>query len=118
MPPHIFYFIAGLLGVAFKTLQKISSLQKTYEKSNEVFVWRKYWAGEWVALSSSILVVAIASITIDEIVTFRPQVLTYVRLFFVAIGWMGTDILLAVLGKSKGYIMNIIDRKTNIADAK
>lgn len=118
MQDVLIYILAGILGVAFKTTQKIMGLQKTFAKSNEVFVFSKYIKGEAGAILSSIIAVIIAAISIDEIAAFRPQVLTYVRLFFVAVGWMGADILISLLGTAKKYILNIIDRKTNVADGK
>lgn len=114
----IMYFIMAFLGLALKTLQKIQGLKRTFEKSNEQFLLSKYFKSEAIALAISILIIGIVTFTVDEIAKFKPQVLVYVKLFFVAVGWMGTDIMLALLGGAKSYILKIIDHKTNIADDK
>lgn len=110
--------LSGLLGILFQVLAKMSSLKKDFEVANQAFVTKKFFQTEWVGWASSICFVLIMAITLPEIITYKPIVEQYVRILFVFGGAIGSWAFGYLLGKSRKYIRNVIDVKTNIADNK
>lgn len=110
--------LAGLLGILFQVLAKMASLKKDFEVANQQFVTSKFFEREWVPIASSICFVLILAVVLPEIITYKPIVEQYVRVLFVFGGAIGSWAFGYALGKSRKYIRNVIDVKTNIADAK
>lgn len=109
---------SGLLGILFQVLAKMASLKKDFEVANQPFVTKKFFEREWIGIASSVCFVLIMAITLPEIITYKPIVEQYVRILFVFGGAIGSWAFGYALGKSRKYIRNVIDVKTNIADAK
>ena len=114
----IINLIAGFLGLLFVALSKMSSLQKDFRVANQAFVFRKFVAGEWVGWLSSFAFILIMAITLPEWISYKPQIENYIRLIFVMGGAIGSWAFMLFLGKSKKFIRNKIDQKTDIADNK
>jgi hypothetical protein len=110
--------IAGLLGVLFIAVAKMQSLKIDAEKANLGFSAVKYIQREWLALASSLLSVAIWLVLFDEVVNKYPQLGGWIKCTFFAMGALGTWVLHAALGRTKGWIRGVVDEKTNIADNK
>lgn len=110
------YLLAGLLGVVFHTLTKMASLKKDFETANERFSAKKYFERDWIAIAMSIVAVVIAAYCVDELLQYKPAIAQWIKFFFVTVGVMGSWALQSALGKSKKFIRNIVDEKTNIAD--
>lgn len=109
-------FIAGLLGIAFHTLMKIKGLRGRAIAANQSFSFGAYFQKDWFSILISVVSVAIAIYILDELIHFKPGIKDWTKAFFVAIGFMGDSLLQSLLSKSEKQILNIIDKKTNIAD--
>jgi len=108
--------ISGLLGVIFQILARASSIKKDFKVSNEDFVWSKFFKNEMIAIASSITSVFMLAVILNEVLTYKPDLQNYVRTLFMLTGAIGSWAFGLLLGKSKRYIRNIIDEKTNKAD--
>jgi len=111
-------FIAGILGLLFVALARMSSLQKDFRVANQQFVFSKFVQGEVVSWLMSLVFILIMSVTINEWIVVKPIVENYVRVIFVLGGAIGSWAFMLFLGKSKKFIRNKIDIKTDIADNK
>lgn len=114
----ILNLIAGLLGLLFVALAKMSSLQKDFRVANQSFVFKKFVAGEGIGWLMSFVFILIMALTIDEWVSIKPDTENYIRLIFVLGGAIGSWAFMLFLGKSKKFIRSKIDEKTDIADGK
>ena len=112
----ILNLIAGLLGLLFVALARMSSLQKDFRVANQPFVYKKFVEGEFVSWLMSCVFILIMALTVDEWVTIKPETENYIRLIFVMGGAIGSWAFMLFLGKSKKFIRSKIDDKTNIAD--
>lgn len=108
--------IAALLGLIFVTLAKISSVKKDFKVANQSFVLKKFFEDEITAIGMSVTVIILMAITVNEWVHIRQGAADYVRIIFALGGAIGSWAFLLILGKSRKYIRNIVDKKTNIAD--
>lgn len=108
--------LAGLLGLIFMTLSKMQSVKKDFEVANQPFVIKKFFSGEIIAIAMSLTVILLMAITVNEWIHVKPQVENYVTIIFALGGAIGSWAFLLVLGTSRKYIRNIVDKKTNIAD--
>jgi hypothetical protein len=110
--------IGGLMGILCHILFiKLPSLKNQAKVANLKFSLRNYFMDDWLALVSSVVTIAVFMFILPEIVNFKPLVLKYLKYAAVFVGFAGSSILQAVLGKTSKMIMNIVDTKTNIADS-
>lgn len=112
----ILNLIAGLLGWLFVALAKMSSLQKDFRVANQPFVFKKFVAGEYVGWLMSFVFILIMALTINEWLTIKADTEKYIRLIFTMGGAIGSWAFMLFLGKSKKFIRNKIDVKTNELD--
>lgn len=110
--------IAGLLGVAFQIVVKLIALKKRSKAANHDFNIIQYFKDDWLVYVSALLTVFIATYLLDELTRLHPEIVNYVKFFFVFVGYTGSSILHVLLGSTEKKILNVIDRKTNIADGK
>jgi len=108
--------IAALLGLLFVTLAKMQSLKKDFAVANQPFVLSKFFAGEFIGILMSLIFIVLMAITVQEWVQVSKYVEIYLRIIFAMGGAIGSWAFLLFLGKSKKFIRNKIDEKTNIAD--
>lgn len=114
----IYNLLAGFLGLLFVALAKMSSLQKDFRVANQQFVVKKFVEGEIVGWLTSLAFILIMAITLPEWLSYRPSAESYIRIIFVLGGAIGSWAFMLFLGKSKKFIRNKIDQKTDIADNK
>lgn len=114
----VFNLVAGLLGWLFVTLAKMSSLQKDFRVANQEFVFKKFVQGEWVGWVMSGVFILIMAVTQPEWISVKPETENFVHIIFVMGGAIGSWAFMLFLGKSKKFIRNKIDEKTDIADNK
>lgn len=112
------YLLAGLLGILFQVLAKMSALKKDFEVANQVFVPAKFFEKDWIGISSSVVSVLILAIVLPDILKVRPDLINLVRILFVMTGAIGSWAFSLILGGTKKYIRKVVDEKTNIADGK
>lgn len=112
-------FIAGILGILFHVVAvKIPKLQKRFKTANLEFSLKEYIKGDYPALLSSLVTVFTCAYVLDEIVGVKPEILEFVKFFFVFVGYSGSSLLVSALSKADSYVNKIIDEKTNRADEK
>lgn len=111
------YLIAALLGLLFVILHKIQATKKDFNVANQPFVLKKFFEKEFVAILMSIIVIVLMAITVNEWMYVSPAVEKYVTIIFAMGGAIGSWAFLMFLGGSKKFIRQVIDKKTNIADA-
>lgn len=110
--------LLGLLGIAFQTLIKISTLKKQSQLANHSFSVSDYFNNDWPTVCLNLITLAVAVIAMDELVKYQPKVLPFIKWFFFFIGYTGSSLLNYFLSKSQNLINNVIDQKSNIADSK
>ena len=110
--------IACLIGNIFHVSAKVLILWRDHKNANLEFSLKKYFKDDKVPL----IVDAIFSFGIiyllDEIIGYVPWALTYIKAFFVLLGFCGSYVILNLLSKSERKLRQAIDHKTNIADAQ
>lgn len=110
--------LAGLLGLIFVALAKMSSLQKDFRVANQPFVFKKFVAGEIVGWLMSFVFILIMAITQSNWLYVKPEIEIYITVIYVLGGAIGSWAFMLFLGKSKKFIRSKIDQKTDIADGK
>ncbi len=116
---YIFCFLAGLLGILFHIFAiKIPAIKERAKVANTSFSYSAYFKDDATAILASLLTVIILLVVLDELVAFKPVVVPYLKAGFVFIGFTGSSILIALLGKAQAKINQVVDVKTDIADNK
>jgi hypothetical protein len=110
------YLLCGLLGLAFVTLAKMSSVKKDFKVANQPFVLKRFFEEESIGIAMSVVFLIIMALTLSEWLDIKPIFSNYVKLLFTMGGAIGSWAFMLFLGKSKRYIRGVIDEKTNIAD--
>lgn len=112
-------FVAGLLGILFHVfVVKLPSVKARAKAANVEFSIKSYFQDDWVALGAALITVLIAVFALDELLGYRPNVLKYIKYLFFFVGFTGSSLLIALLGKTTKAINDIVDVKTDIADGK
>jgi hypothetical protein len=105
------------LGQALQILWiKIPDLKTRAKLANQQFIFKDWWSSDWNLVLGTFVCGAIAILGLDELIRWKPEVLDYVKWFFAALGFGGSNLVLAKLSKYTKYFNQIIDEKTNIAD--
>lgn len=110
--------IAGLLGLVFVTLAKMQSVKKDFQVANKHFIPKKFFEDEFIGILMSVVFLVLMALTVKEWINIKPQAENYVTIIFAMGGAIGSWAFMLFLGRSKKYIRNIVDQKTDIADGK
>lgn len=110
--------LIGLLAFAFVTLIRMQSLKNDAEVANLVFNPKRYFEKEWIGMAASVISVLLWAYLYPEVVVKYPAIEGWIRGSFFVMGAMGSWALQMALGKTKQWIRNVVDVKTNIADSK
>lgn len=110
--------LAGLCGIIVMILIIMRMLKSDFDAANKEFNYKKFFTRELPNIFISVMAVILTAILLPDILNYRPGLALYVRTLFTASGMLGSFFLTYVFGKSKKYIRNIVDIKTNIADGK
>lgn len=106
----------GLIGLAIHVLLRLQKMKQLALKSNVTFSVNEYFKQESLSLIISLLVLIVSVMGIDELINWQPYILKFVKWFFLVIGFAGDNIVFAFLSKTEKWLLEKIDRKTNIAD--
>ena len=109
--------ICGILGIAFIVLSKMGGAKKDFKVANEVFTYQKYFEQEFTYIATSVIVIILLAFCRSEFFAWKPNLEAFERMIFTVTGSLGSWAFGLILGKSKKYIRNIIDEKTNELDA-
>lgn len=95
---------------------KIPSVKARAKAANIPYTLKGYLKDDSAAIMASILTVIIGVYVLDELLGYRPSILKYLKFFFIAVGFMGSSVLIALLGKATKAINSVVDAKTNELD--
>lgn len=116
---YLWCFLAGLLGIAFYIFAiKIPAIKERAKVANTSFTYSGYLKNDLNAILASLLTVIILLVVLDELVAIKPAVVPFLKISFVTVGYMGSSVMVAVLGKAQKKLNEIIDVKTDKADGK
>lgn len=116
---YLLCFLAGVLGILFHIFAiKLPAVKERARVANMPFSYSAYFQDDLAAVLASLLTVVILLVVLDELVAFKPSVLPYLKFAFVFVGFTGSSILIAVLGKAQDKINQVVDVKTDVADGK
>jgi hypothetical protein len=101
------------LSTAYKS---ISGLKKQAKSANTTFSVKDFVQNEYITILLNVFPIVICLIAVDEITNKYPVVIGWLKWFFFAIGYMGSSILIAALGRTQNIINKVVDIKTDIAD--
>lgn len=118
MQDNHFYILCGMCGVIVHTLMKFQSLAKDAEKANIKLSFKQFVVNDWAGMLLAIVPVFVWLMTFAEAANKYPALRDYIRISFFLVGMVGSYALQQISSKSKEWIREVIDRKTNIADKK
>jgi hypothetical protein len=117
---HEIYFkavAACLLGNILHIVAKILILWKDHKNANIEFSLKKYFKDDYVPIGADAVFSFSVVYLVDEFTVYVPWALSYVKAFFLLLGFGGSYIILNLLSRSEKKLRAVIDVKTNIADA-
>jgi len=116
---YLLCFVAGVLGILFHIFAvKLPAIKTQAKVANLKFSYSQYFQDDLAAILASLLSVIILLVVLDEVVAFKPTVMPYLKFAFVFVGFTGSSVLIAILGKATAKVNAVVDEKTNIADKK
>lgn len=116
---YLVQILGGLMGIAFHVFAvKLPSYKKLCIAGNKPFTAKGFFECDWIAIVASFIAVVLVVFCLDEIMIAKSQLRGYVKLLMVFVGFTGSSVIIAVLGKATKSALTIIDIKTNIADGK
>lgn len=117
MSEHLgYYFLLGGLGLLLQTLMRINSLIQKSKIANHSFSFKEYISSDWATIASALVTVAIMTYCIDELLAAHPDLVQYIKWFFVFVGFTGSTIIQSIFSSFSKKINAVINIKTNIAD--
>lgn len=105
--------IAGLLGVILHELFKIIQLKKRAKDYSVPFNVIDHFKEDGWSTLVSVVVVFAAVFGIDEILNIKPEIQKYIKLFFIAVGYMGAELAYMILNVTEKKMLRIVNEKTN-----
>jgi|GEM_PF-2447863 len=115
---YLLCILMSLLGQGLHLfLIKIPALKTRSSAANKPFSMKDFWNCDWNIIVGTQIVIAMATIGIDEILKWKPEIVEYIKWFFAAIGAFGSTVAMALLSKYEKGLMKLLDIKANIADA-
>lgn len=115
---YITCFCVALVGMALQTVLKMKSLQDKAKAANLTFKPITYFREDWLSITASILTIILFLLFLDNILKWHPAVVNYIKIGFAFVGYTGSDIASRLFSVVNRKINDVIDVKTNIADAK
>lgn len=107
------FFLFGLLGVVFHTLVELNKLNKA---SNCTFSKKQYFKLEMFSIAISVLVSGVSALVPSYVHKFSTIEVEYLILPYIAIGYMGQSILIALMGKANKIVNNENNKNTTAGD--
>lgn len=106
----------GLLGILFQIVVKLVGLKRRSKAANKPFHPGDYFVDDWLSIVSSVLAVIIFIVCLENLAHWKPAIMQYVQMIFIAVGYMGSSLINAALSKSEKQLLEVIDKKTNYGD--
>lgn len=112
----VIYVLCGLLGVITHLLLTFQSLRTDARKANANLTIGKFIHNDWPNMLLAIAPVFVWLLTFGEATKYFETLNEYVRLSFVMVGLSGSYMLQKAHSRSREWIREIVNRKTDIAD--
>lgn len=117
---HLLYLECVLMFVlgqaAHLFLIKVPAIKERCRVANKAFQWHEWWGCDWNVIVGTQVIGALVILGLDEIITWKPEVLTYVKWFFSLLGAFGSTVAMAKMSQFEKSLNKIVDVKTDIAD--
>lgn len=107
-------YVAGQLLLLFWFT--VPQLKEKCRIANKPFEWAEWWKCDASLIIGNLIFGFILVFGIDELVTWKPGVLDYIKWLFAVAGAFGPTIVQEKWGSFKKGISNLIDIKANLAD--
>lgn len=113
---YALYIGTFILGQALTVFwYDIPQVRKLAKINNDDFDWKRYWRTSWNMIIGLQILGTIVFLTLDQIIHWRPNLLGQMWWISPVFGIIGSGIG-AQFGSYRKQLLNIIDKKTNIAD--
>lgn len=113
---YVLYISTFILGQAVAIFwYDIPQVRKLARINNDDFDWKRYWRTSWNMIIGLEFLGTIIFLTLNQIIQWRPGLLGQMWWMSPVFGMIGSGIG-AQFGSYRKGILNILDRKTNIAD--
>ena len=114
---YLWCFLAGVLGTLIHLFAvKIPAVKKSAVAANIKFTYSGLFEDELAAILANLFSILAVLLVLDEVLKFKPELLSWLKIFFLTFGFMGSSLMVAWLGKAADKINSVVDVKTNIAD--
>lgn len=105
--------LGGFIGIAIHVfVVKIPSYKKKCKAAGISFSIKEYFKADYIAIIGSVLTVLGTVYTLDEIMKGYPSFKEWVKLFMIAIGYTGSSLAIAILGKAGDALIKTIGTNT------
>lgn len=115
---NVILLLCGFLGVFCDCCMKAQGLKTKAKVGNISFKIKDYLADDYISIAFAFASIFVWLLIFGEVSTRYPQVIGYTRLSFVLFGGVGSHAIQYFFSVADKKIMNIIDKKTDIADNK
>lgn len=97
-------------------LFKIPSLKKQARIANKQFTIKEWWGEDWNAMVATLIIGAMLTIGINEVVAWKPYLLSFLKWLYGLVGFCGSYAVLSVASTYQKKLMALLDVKVNLAD--
>ena len=97
-------------------LLKVPSLKARARAAGKPFSWKEWWCEDWNIVVSTLIIGALVTVGLNELVTWKPEILDYVKWFYAAIGAFGSTVAQAKFSQYEKKLLAVIDIKSNVSD--
>ena len=119
MNQQLIFLLTGTAGFVFHSLIKMKGLQEDARVANMSFSPVKdYLIKDIYGILAAFLSPFVWLILFGEIAAKYPALKEFTLTSFFVMGALGSYVLQLILGQAKNQIRNVVDKKTDIADAK
>ena len=113
---YALYAVLFILGQALTIFWwDIPELQKLAKVANHEFDWKEYWKRSWNMIIGLQILGLMVFLVLDQIVHLNPKLMDKLWWMSGVFGMIGTAIG-GRFGTYRKFFLNVMDRKTNIAD--
>lgn len=113
---YIGYFICGMLGLAISTILILRSLAKKAQAAKLIFDPLDYFKLDWYTPAASLLTIILGLFLVDVTLKWNPGLLNWMKLFFAALGYLGSDVAARIFSAMSNRLDAAISSKANDAD--
>ncbi len=96
---------------------KIPAARKRAESLNKDFSISEYWKKDWNLIIGMPVVAAMLILGLQELVHWKPEVLSYIRWFFGFVGMGGSSFIIGKYSSYEKLLNRIGDIKSDISDS-